>query len=378
MQAAPTRRLRLAKSAQACLTLPGITAPLQELLADYAVLAQNGSTILAQPDLTLSLLPTLPEDQALLRQHVSLFRDSATLAGGILGCIQAVSTIANAVQNTAQGLLPTAQRLDLGESGDASYASDLTSFRAVLAELSTRTTSLDPDAHAAALALSNAGTALDGFAQNQIADDVTRFRTAQEQAKFSGNIDRLKLQIGSLQSQIGGLDSDIAKGATTQIVPALMFGFSIGKEIASALTDPGELVLNVGFAIKEEIGKANEFAEEMQKKNDDLNTLIGQYRNLVEALLADEQEMSVLLTIAGHGVTYKDSVVRAASGVKVLLGQVQLLHNGIELLRNVDTSDSPNFFTGQLNDAINAWKSVAELCGQDLTLARSLSADPTG
>jgi hypothetical protein len=375
MRSGTTRRARLARDDQTYLTLPGLAAPLQSLLAAYATLSANGATVLAQPDLTLSLLPTLPEDQAVLREHVSLFADSETLSGGILGSFQAVVTIANSVTNTARGLLPVAQRLDQGSTGDASYTSDLTAFRAVLTQLSSRTTALDPDSHSAALPLSNAGTALAGFVQNQITDDMTRFQTAQEQAQYSGNIDRLKLQISSLQTQIAGLNSDIAAGATTQIVPALEFGFSIGKEIASAMTDPGELVLSVGFAIKDEVDKANEFAAEMQKKNDDLDALIGQYRDLVEALLTDEQEMAVLLSIAGHCTTYRDSINAAAGFVQVILGQIQLLHNGIELLTTVDASDSPNFFTGQLNAAMTAWQAIAVLCGQDLQLARSLNPD---
>jgi hypothetical protein len=248
----------------------------------------------------------------------------------------------------------------------------LTAFQTVLGELATRTTSLDPDLNSPALILENTATALSGFLQNQINDDQTRFQTAEEQAKFSGNIDRLKLQIDALQGQISGLNVDIAKGATTQIVEALTFGFSIGKEIASAITDPGELVLNVGFAIKEEVGKIDDFVKEMQQKNDDLNGLIGQYRQLVQALLADEQEMSVLLTIAGHCTTFHDRIEAAANSLQTLLGQVQLLHNGIELLSTVDEADVAGFFTGQLNDAMTAWKNVADTCGQDLTLARTL------
>ena len=371
-----TSRARLGAAGRAYLTLAGLASPIHQLTASFAVLCANGATILAQPDLTLTLLATLPEDQALLRRHVFQFRDGADLGGGILGSIQALHTIANAIQNIAHGLMPIAARLDKGNT-DGSYAADLESFRSVLAELSSITSSLDPDSGSQALVLSNSSAAINAFVQGPLGDDLTRFQTAETEAQFSGEIDKLKLQISGLQSQIDGLNNDIAGGATSQILPALQFGFSIGKDVSSAMTDPGKLVLNVGFAIKGEVDKANAFAKQMQKKNDDLDGLIGQYRDLVEALAEAEQEMSVLLTIAGHCSTYNDNITAADASLKIILGQIQLLHDGIDSLSLVDTSDTAGFFADQLSQAVTAWKDIGDACANNLTLLRNLgAADP--
>ena len=188
-----TAAARRASANRTYVVLPGMAAPIQTLLANFAVQSANAAVILAQPDLTLSLLATLPEDQALLRQHATQFRDSATLSGGIMASFQAIATISNAIVNAVQGLAPVAEKLDKGSAGDPSYEADLQTFRSVLTELSTRTTSWDPDSQAAALVLNNAQTALAAFLQNQISDDVTRFETAEEEAAYSGNIQALKL-----------------------------------------------------------------------------------------------------------------------------------------------------------------------------------------
>jgi hypothetical protein len=53
--------------------------------------------------------------------------------------------------------------------------------------------------------------------------------------------------------------------------------------------------------------------------------------------------MSVLLTIAGHCTTFHDRIEAAANSLQTLLGQVQLLHNGIELSSTVDETDVAGF-----------------------------------
>lgn len=352
----------------------GSNLPYQQLLAAYAVLTANATLIAQQPDLTLSLLPTLPEDQALVRQHVDFFRNEPTLLGGILDCFQSVKTISSQVQNMARQLLPTAQRLDQGpDEHKKRYETDLKTFRTALTALSTTTTSLNPDSHSASLGLKRVLEGLTGFYNGQLADDVTRFETAKKQAVFAGTIERLSLQINTLQTQIDGLNNDIALGATTQIVPALKFGFSIGKEISSALTDPGKLLLNVGFAIKDEIDQANAFAEEMRRKNSELNSLIGQYRNLVQGYESSKQELSILLTVTGHSKTFRDNLKSAITAITLILGQVQLLHDGITDLISIDSSEVENFFTDQLNAAVEGCRNLSETCDQNLQFARTLN-----
>src|ERR1039458_5081568 len=177
---------RLAVADRNYLSLPGIAQPLEALLASFLVVAARSRTIEMQPDLTLSLLATLPEDQALLRQHVEFFRSSDTRGGGILAGLQAVRTIAELMQHSAQDLLPLARRLDNGPASGSSYQADLTQFRSALNALSTPTTALDPGSGSAALQLQVAQAALSGFLNGQMADDLTRFLTAVKEANFAG------------------------------------------------------------------------------------------------------------------------------------------------------------------------------------------------
>lgn len=373
---------RLGLPQRSYLSLPGIDQALQKLLAAYAVLSANSATILAQPDLSLSFLATLPQDQALLREHVTFMRDSDTLTGGIMAAFQAVGSIAKSVQNMADGLQAVAQSLDAAQvltaarpadSANAENLADLLqTLRGGLDALLVQTTALDPDSQSTALILGRAQQALSGFVQGALTDDLTRFEDAQKQASGLDGIEKLSLQIDSLQEQLGDINREIASGATSQILQSLLYVFAVALAIGEAITEPGLLIISVGFVIKEEVDEGSGFAADMKSKNAQANALIDQYRSLVENLVRDEQEMAVLLTLGGHCRAYRDSVADATQALQNLLGQVQLLAHGIEALSLVDTGFAPGFFSQQLSSAAIAWKAVAENCGNYLQLACSL------
>jgi hypothetical protein len=369
-----TRRADAGNADRAYLVVSGLSDPVQSLLAQFAVQSARAAVILAQPDLDLTILPTLPSDQALLRQHVNQFRNSMALSGGIMAALQAIVTISNQFVNASDGLLGVARTLDSGTYGTPSYDESLEAFRMTLGQLSIVTTSLNPDSGSAALAISGAHAALEAFVNTQIADDTTRFETAVKQAKFSGNLAALKLQISALRKQMAAVNDDIAEGAAAQIGPALNFGFTISQTLASASTDPGQLVLVGAFMLKDAVEKGNAFIEEMKQRNQNLNALIVQYRNLVESLAEAEQEMSALLTISAQCETFGASVSAAADALSIILGQLQLLNNSIAALTAIDSSTISGFFTRQLNEAIEAWQAMADNCTSLLTLARTLNA----
>lgn len=353
------------------LVVPGLDDALAQLATSFAVLGANAQMILQQPDLTLAVLPTLPEDQALVRQHATLYLNDPGLSGGIMATFQAILTIGNQIRNVAEGLLPAAKTLDTASSSSAEYAAALSQLRSGLNALQTATTALGPDTHSAALPVQACSTALAAFLRNQIADDAARFAEAEKQASQSGVLEQIRAKIAALQTHIDQLCNDIAAGATSQIIPALKFGFTIGKTIATA-TEAGPLALAVGFAIKDEIGEASKFADEMRKKNAELDDYIGQYEALIVSQIAAEQELSVLLTIAGHSGVFRDNLARASDAVTLVLGDIALLSNGILFLGTVDEGLGPNWFTGQLQAAIDAWGTLGEGVQQQLLLARSL------
>lgn len=367
------RRLRSAAE-RPHLVVPGLDASLADLAAAFAVLSSNAMLIEKQPDLGLSVLPTLPEDQALVRAHVRRYLSGEALSGGIMAVFQSVATVAHAVQNTAAGLMPLARTLDTAPPAGADYAKALATFRATLDVLGKRATALDPDSRSAALPVAACAAALEAFLQGELADDAARFGEAKRQAARSGIVDKLQMQIDALQGQIDGLNRDIAEGATSQIIPALAFGFKIGKAVATE-TETGALLLNIGFAIKDEIDSANAFAREMQAKNDDLDDLITQYRSLVEAQIAAQQDIAVLITVAGHSAILAENVGRAARCVRLVLGQIQLLHNGIVYLASIDEPETEGYFTAQLSAGIADWKALGTSVEHLMQFSRMLGGE---
>ncbi|MFN3686163.1 hypothetical protein [Salinarimonas sp.] len=354
----------------------GVEDALRRLLTAFTMLGANGAGILQQPDLSLKVLPTLPEDQALVRGHVRLYADDTSLSGGILACMQAVATIANQIVAMCRGLLPAAATLDDASADDAARRQALAQFQAGITELRRVTTSLDADSHSAALPIAACATALSGFLQNQIADDAARFAAAKEQAAKAGPLDAIEAQIDALQTHIDQLCGEIAAGATSQIPQALAFGFTIGKAVATATT-AGPLVVAVLFSIKDEVGTASKFADEMRRKNAELDDYIAQYEALIVSQMAVEQELAVLATIAGGSAVFRDNLAAARDVVGLLMGDIRLLSNGMLYLSSVETGLGAGWFTAQLNEAVAAWTAIGDTVTQQLALARSL-ADASG
>ena len=352
------------------LVVKDVQPALQSMLTGFEMMALHGPIIEQQPDFSLSLLPTLPEDQALLRQHVADYESKVGLASGVLNCFQGVRSTASHVLNMARVLEPVTARLDKGPDLNRTYAADLERFQAAMEELSRVTTSLNPNDDSIAAQVAKVQHDLTAFRNSQIEDDVVRFKTGVKEAKYSGQIDTLKSQIANLLGEMNDLNQDIASGATSQIPQALAFGFAVGKTIATS-TATGKLVVGVAFAIYDEIEKANAFSKEVKAKNEALRGKIEQYRGLIGALLGDEQQMAVLLTIATHAEIYAENLEAVTKSVADLLQAYASLRRGFEGLALVDVPPRAGFFSAQLQAAQAFWTEVETTTGQALQLARS-------
>lgn len=354
------------------LAAPEMPKAVASLAAQFALAAVKGTAITAQPDVSMRLIETLPEDLALLRTHVAGYFDSDALAGGVLAAMEAVRTMAEAVTDLAAELTPIAQRLDSADSG-SQRGTDLATFREALDSLRTRVTALDPDGHSAALPLARAQAALADFAAGPLADDLTRLTTAARAVQDADVMHRLKSRIDDLQDTIDDLNEEVAQGATSQILNSIFFGLAIGGAAMSAESDPAAAVLGVAFAIKDEAEGASGFAAEMKQKNSDIDAAIGQYRELLEDLAAEEKEMAVLLTVSGHGERFTTGVQAAGQAVAGLLAQVRRLGDGIDDLSLLDSgSGRSDFYSRELSAAAASWTSVAQACTDQLTFVRGL------
>lgn len=358
-------------SSESLLSPDGITPVLGELSSSWLVIAANCLAIEKQPDFTLSLIATLPEDQAVFRQHIRDYQFGPNLSAGILNCYQMTMTIANKVQNTMALLLPLAKRLDRGRKNNSRYEADLNTFRSVLTNLETDTTSLDPNDHSALLGMYAVHEDLKRYFGGKIEDDIVRIETIVKHAKYIGDIAALRQQIGEVQGQIDGINKWVANLAIRLIPEALKFGFVIGKA-AAADASTGTIILNIGFKVIEEAGKDYKFIQEIKKKDKELDAKIQEYRNLVVKLAGEEQEMSILLTIAGHGKKLGSNLKISIGDVATLIENIRALRSGIQRLKMVDAPLTRDYFVNQLRSAGGFWAVIAEECQNILSLSRKI------
>lgn len=350
------------------LVVEQVLGAMQSVSKAYAMLALHGTVIEAQPDFSSSLLPTLPEDQGLLREHVGTYESSMTLSGGLQASLSGVRTTSARILFMSDAMEAIAEVLDRGPQ-DPSYKTRLQTFEGALDELARVDTSLDPNDHSVALRIQTVHHDLQEF-RDELDDDLVRLQTALEQAKYSGEIGALQAQIAGLLQRMNGINEQIAEGATTQIGPALEFGFSVGKTLATT-TGTGKLVLGAAFAIRDEVKKANAFEKAFMAKNAELDQTIDEYKGLIEKLEGDEQQMSVLLTIVEHAKIYRDSFDGAIAAVGQVSEAFEALRSGIERLTLVDVPPAPGFFEDQLRAAHTFWLDVELRAGQHLQLLRN-------
>lgn len=358
-----------ASTVHAHLTAPGLEDALTRLLTAHLALLADGRVVTEQPQLQLGVLPTLPEDQALVATHVARYRDH--LGAHVLDVFDAADEIASLVAGMLPALRTNAAVLDGGSPGTPAYTAALTAFRDQLSALAAAATSLDPNGSTPAVSVADCAAALESFLDNEIANDATRFATAVQEIGEAHDITTLQTQISSLQTQIGGLDHDIAKGATSQIGPALQFGFDIGKTFATS-TSSGSLLLGVAMTIRDEAKSGNTFAAQMRAKNAQVSSLITQLGALIAALDETREEIACVLTIAGRSQSFGSRLTDAHRAVGLVATQIALLARGIAYLQTVDQAPSAGWFTAQIDAAGTAWAAVSSAVANDLTFARSL------
>jgi hypothetical protein len=354
----------------ALLTLEGITAQLQDLYSDWLLLRGSTATIQQQPDFSLSLLPTLPEDQAVVRQHVSDYQTDES--GELLSVFQSFITMGEQFQNFGAALLPLARTLDGGQSGEPAYVAARSQFDAALAQLQTVCASEDPD-HPSSVynQVAAVKAAFDAFYDEKVEDDVVRFQTALKEAKYSGNIDKLKADLTSLQSQIDEVNGEIAQGATSEIPEALEFGMSLG-EAATAELPVGMIVVNVAVQVSSEAQSASKFSQEWEARYQKLDQLTSRYVSELEELESDEQQMAVLQTLADQVGSLGATVTDVRGKLAAATASFASLRLGFEELGDMDAPTDSTYFEDQVSQGVQFWAGVAQACTRYLANARSM------
>src|SRR5262245_11095032 len=99
-----------------------------DIVAKALLMRANAILVDDQADLKLTTLPTLPEDQALFRQHMIRLLMDEEIAGAPGAVVEALGNAADRMVMAAVSLDVVARRLDAGAPGSPGFQADLRSL----------------------------------------------------------------------------------------------------------------------------------------------------------------------------------------------------------------------------------------------------------
>ncbi len=252
----------------------------------------SATTLLLQPPFTTQLLQTLPEDQAVAARHAQQF-----VAGWGFGVADMVLTRLNALATLAvsfcqDGLLERAQALDSADPQAPDRAA-LEDFRSLLAALGDTCCRIDVNAQTELWQIQTTQDLVCGLAE-ALNDDCTRLRAAAAAIDHDKVLAALLEQQDALQAQLGDVNTELAKGATTTIGPDIEFGFSFAAEFLEGVSTGaifGSVLAVVGGA--DELAEFNEQAAALAGQQAE----IGQQIAALAVKVAEDQTDKLVLTL---------------------------------------------------------------------------------
>ncbi|RWN59384.1 MAG: hypothetical protein EOR98_03135 [Mesorhizobium sp.] len=105
-----------------------------DVVAKALVMRADAILVDDQADLHLTTLPTLPEDQAMFRQHANRLLGDEEIAGAPRAVVKALGNAADRMVMAAKFLDVVARRLDVAAPDSAAFKADLGSFSAQLVD----------------------------------------------------------------------------------------------------------------------------------------------------------------------------------------------------------------------------------------------------
>ena len=351
------------------LVAPAIPDQLHSLYTNFLLLQASVVVIETQPTFDLSLVQTLPQDQALLLTHIHDYRNG--LAAQLLAVFQSFVTLGEKMGHFGSQLLDLAGQLDAVGPGLPLDGPVLTQFDKLLLYLQNTITAPDASSGSTYYAVRQTQQAASDFYNYKTEIDQANFAATVQAVATSGPIKQLIAQLASLQGQINSMNATIAKGATDQILEVIGFAFAIG---AAAMGDVAALpiAVNVAIAVSDEAQSASGHAAEWKANYEQLHSLIANYVATAEALISDEQQYAVLQTLAGQSTGFAQHLTAANTALQGVTGALSTLANGFGLLRATDVAPSTDYFTGQVQASLDFWAGVGQSCTTWLTAAATL------
>ncbi|RWN59385.1 MAG: hypothetical protein EOR98_03140 [Mesorhizobium sp.] len=138
-----------------------------------------------------------------------------------------------------------------------------------------------------------------------------------KQVHISDPVKNVTDQIDALQKSIDAVNAELAKGATTQIIPAIKFGVAIGKAVYGG-SSSGKLALGIVLAIKDEVVRGVKWIEDMEEKSKQLDVDIDKIAGLVGERIGAEQDVVVVSLVSSHLALLSDNVAAAERAIAAI------------------------------------------------------------
>ena len=321
-------------------------------------------TIILQPHFSNRLVATLPEDQARAADHAAKFRDGqgASLATSYL---TAVRSIAEEVVNILQSLKPMAAILDRQTGND--LEDDQATFTDLVQSIEEMSTKFDPDSGSLLVTPKSNHDYYELTLIPAISDDVANLITSIRTANENGSQQRLD-HFADLQSQLSGINEEVARGATTKIKDSVLFGFSVGSQFIGDAIEPGMIVGSV-LEIAGTADEISQYKDEIQEKLDAQHQICQQIRQAATEIAGDKAELTTLTLTAAQIQEFLHCGTKALQSSGSLndlfrgwLTQLQSLCN------RAATGQPGDFFTSQINAGLSYWEDIRDSVERDLNL----------
>ena len=204
-----------------------------------------------------------------------------------------------------------ARRLDAADPASAAFKDDLAGFREQLTVAIEDVTGGDDTP---LTLIKQHRTKLSAFRSDHLDEDTTRLAEAMKQVTISDPVQNVIDQIDATQKAIDALNAQFAKGATTQIVPAIKFGAAVGKAVYGG-SSSGSLAIGVLLAIKDAAVEGVQWVKDMQAKSKELDGDVDKIAELVGERIGAEQDVVVVSLVSSHLAILSGNVAAAEGAI---------------------------------------------------------------
>lgn len=302
------------------------------VFASYLLTSADAAAVVGQQAITLDLIGTLPEDQALARDHAASW--SATTGPDLLDACTDIIGYAHEVAAFGDSIKAAAAEVEDGGSPDP--------FNDLLEGLNLAVNDRAGRLQTTGQALGVLGQALN--------DDGIRFAT------LASTVPAVYTPVlASLATQVSGLQATLAKDRATIVNAAvdLLPGMAaIGFAAAAAVvvgTNAGKVILEKGYTMTKGVVDSADAALTEQ------SATIEEYGALLTTQAQDRMELAVFSAVAGQVAHLTRSTAGAATSVTVLQSAWQSETSRLVLVGAMAASSRPSGLVAAVTDATTWW-----------------------